>query len=745
MKLEGLFGRKRQFQGHAEEYQPLVHHLKGVSQLAMEFCSKFHAENWGKVVGLFHDAGKASHDFQLRLQGLLEKVDHATWGARFLYKNISGSVGHVLASIICGHHGGIPNALQGQSKNDPYRTPLLDRLEKDLPVIEEKYIKEFSTQKIGKLKLPQNPFSRFFFSKMVFSSLVDADRLDSELYNSPDKSALRKKYDSLTILRKRMQAKLEEFYRMENPSEIDIIRSEVQKHCYKKAWDWFNPFSWIRNQIFTLTVPTGGGKSFASMLFSLRYAERHHLERVIYVLPYTTIIEQNAHEFRKVLGADNVIEHHCHFEKKSLNYDNHLLRKHWLAVENWDAPVIVTTNVQFFESIYNNGATRSRKLHNIANSVIVFDEAHLLPSRLLKPCVKAIKELIENYNCTAVLCTATQPGLFRDKGFVWGFDKAEELSENPARLYKNLERVQYEFKPNIKTDRQMARLVKGFDKVLSVVNTRRHARILYEDLREQGRHDVYHLSTLMCVYHRRKVLEEVKARLSTPYPCRLISTSLIECGVNITFPVVIRNLCGVGSIIQSGGRCNRNGELGEQKGKLIITNLVGKGHDMNDDFDASSKEIAKKYMRLEKNLFNCDVSQQAFVELFQNMEDRLDKPRGKMPLLKLIQECGRNIPYETISEIFRIIETSAESIIIPYNNEARELLRKLEEDPTDFRIARAIQTYIVQAYPNELEKIAYAIDETSLPPYRILADMSLYSDDYGLRVFDNQSLIDARL
>jgi CRISPR-associated endonuclease/helicase Cas3 len=750
LRLKNIFGRTRDSDGKKE---PLVKHLKNTSKLAAKFCARFGAKKWGEIAGLFHDGGKCSLPFQRQLdlpkkvdyatRGA-RKIDHATWGAHRLFYNVGGIAGHLLASIICGHHGGIPNALNGQSRGNSLRTPLRDRLEKTLPFIEEEYVRQFDSIKIGKLKYPKDRFSRYVFSKMIHSSLVDADRLDSERYNNPHRSALRK-YDQIKTLKKLMCKHMKKHvYNQENPSEIDKIRTEVQKHCHKMAWIWWNPFSWNR-RLFTLTVPTGGGKTLASMLFALCHASKRNLDRIIYVLPYTTIIEQNAEEFRKILGPSNVIEHHCHFEQDILGEKEYTLKQHHrLATENWDAPVIVTTNVQFFESLFNNGARRSRKLHNITNSIIILDEVHLLPSRLLKPCIKVLKEYIERYNCTVLFCTATQPGLFKTNGFKWGLNKATELADDPSKLYQALERVKYEFKPNVKTDDQMARLVKKFPKVITVVNTRRHARILYEDIKSRG--NAYHLSTLMCAHHRKKILREVIARLKSPFPCRLVSTQLIECGVNITSPVVVRNVCGVGSLIQTAGRCNRNGELGKEMGRLIITNVTGNNqHTLSDDFSTAAEEIAKKYIKSGKNILDCDTSQQAFVELFKNLEDRLDKPRNEKSLLDYIEDHPVEIPYETISELFKIIETSVESIIVPYNEEARKLVEKLREDPGDFTVVRALQSFTVQAYPSDLEKISYAIDTHSAPPYRILADMTLYSYEFGLNVFSQQSLNDARL
>ncbi|MGD0341806.1 MAG: CRISPR-associated helicase Cas3' [Bacteroidales bacterium] len=734
LSLSNLYGRSRIING-VQEFQLLKEHLYGTADLCMKFCSKFHAKIWGLYLGLFHDAGKVSSDFQQGRLGIgknpvhLEHVDHGLFGAKFLFQKIGGQVGKILAFVICGHHGCLTNSLSGQSINYD-GISLEERLKNPGPPIPALSLKEYEQIKISRLRLPKGNFKRFLFSKMLYSALVDADRLDSERYNDYSKHTLRH-YDSIKILYQRMKKHLKNLSSTRH-SKIAGIRTGIQKRCSSVAWSWWNPRTWVRNGFWTLTVPTGGGKTFGSAIFGLKYALRHGCDRVIVISSYTTILEQNAGELRKILGANNVLEHHCHFDRERVHYENR--SRHFLAAENWESPFIFSTNVQFFESFYSAHSGRSRKLHNIINSVIILDEAHLLPGRLLKPAIQVLKELVEDYHCTVVFCTATQPGLLKQNKLIWGIDGAREIIKNPSSLYKSLERVRFEYRPKIKHDNQLAHLAHSFDQVMCIVNTRKHALLLYDDIYRNG--NAYHLSTLMCAMHRKQVIEKIQDDLSVGKKCRVVTTQLVECGVDLDFPVVVRNRCGIASIIQSAGRCNREGHL--SRGLLIVSDVP---HDFDDDFAREAENIAIRYLKQGRDLLGPDVAQEAFIELYKNLENSLDKKR----VLKLIQDSGSEIPFFEIARRFKIIENSEVSIIVPYDERARNLVVQLRETPDDFSIARALQSYTVQIYPKEMEKIHYAIN-FEVEPYLILADVSLYdgpsgaNPGTGLRIFNSGDL-----
>lgn len=761
LKLEGLFGRSKTHEDETIEYEPLTNHLYGTANKTTERCSKFGARAWGKILGLFHDMGKACQDFQQKIQGLDISVDHPAHGAQYIINKLgeNNPIARVLSFVICGHHGGIPDALSGQGEGQ--HESLHQRLTKEIPHISTEHVREFDREfkklKVSRLRLPKGAFRRFMFIKMLFSSLVDSDRLDAEKYGSPEKSALRGKYDSLSCLYKRLKKHLKNLAKEAEPTELNKLRAKVQKESLKAGFCWWDPRTWFRG-FFTMTVPTGGAKTLASMAFALRHATRLGFKRVIYIIPYTSIIEQNAEEFRKILDPEpgpkrNVIEHHCNLDKdKVYGQGQSDDRAHQgLAAENWDAPVVITTNVQFFESLFNHKASRCRRLHNIINSVIVMDEAHLLPSRLLKPCVRALQELVKNYGCSVVFCTATQPGIMKSNGIGWGLKKAREIAKNPPELYRKLERVRIDFRPQIKYDNQLAHLLRGQTAVLCVLNLRQHARLMYEDIKDSG--NVYHLSTLMCAAHRTKVIEEIKERLEHKLPCRVVSTQLVECGVCLDFPVVVRNWGSVASIVQSGGRCNREGKLPE--GRLIVVMIpLTLGIKTKDDFQRQAEYIAKRYLEKGKNLLDSKVAEEAFCDLYRDLEDALDKPtprggrKNVKPILKIIEDtCDTRkmiVPFEQIGKTFRIIETSTESIIVPYDDKAISLIEQLRQDPDNFHITRALQRYTVQAYPNEIAKVDHAIDY-SVEPYRILDDMSVYDEKVGLLVFSHADLEEYRI
>lgn len=292
------------------------------------------------------------------------------------------------------------------------------------------------------------------------------------------------------------------------------------------------------------------------MAFALDHAVTHNLSRVIYAIPFTSIIEQNAKIFQDILGRDEVLEHHCNFKESDDLEDVAYNSRRGLATENWDAPVVVTTNVQFFESLFHNKPSRCRKLHNIARSVIILDEAQAIPTEYMEPCLAALRELVEHYGCTIVLCTATQPALDDKSSLRMALPKIEEIVDDSKHLYEALQRTTVSFVGKL-TDDELAVRLEEENQVLSIVSTKPQARALFELL--QGHDGVFHLSTNMYPQHRRRVLDEIRTRLKQNKTCRVISTSLVEAGVDLDFPVVYRAMAGLDSIAQAAGRCNREG------------------------------------------------------------------------------------------------------------------------------------------------------------------------------------------
>ena len=532
-----------------EEWQPLKSHLEAVAEMAAEFAKEFASADWAWNAGHLHDLGKATSAFQsyLRKDAGLDDPEydqdgstrnHSSAGAALAFDRLD-LPGRVLAYAIAGHHAGLPDWFSNVTGN----AALQIRLEEGRANL--KTIPQFGETAVHELRKASRPpsFVReesfHLWIRMLFSCLVDADRLDSERFGDPSKAEQRSAYPSIGFLAPKLIQALDALERDAPKSDVNRIRAEIRKACEHAAEQ--SP------GLFSLAVPTGGGKTLSAMAFAMLHALRYGKSRVIYVIPYTSIIEQTANTLAKIFERDNVVEHHSNIEPA------HETPRSQLASENWDAPIIVTTNVQFFESLYAARPSRCRKLHNIANSVVILDEAQLIPPKLLNPCVAAINQLVEGYGVTVVLATATQPplpGLLAPTNIVpQGLDLYEKLRRAEIHLPADLnERASWT---------ELADRLLRHPHVLCVVNTRRDCRELFGKMPS----GTIHLSALMCGSHRSEVIAEIKRRIADDEPCRVISTQLIEAGVDLDFPVVYRALAGLDSIAQAAGRCNREGRL----------------------------------------------------------------------------------------------------------------------------------------------------------------------------------------
>ena len=582
----------------------LDQHLLGVSELAADFAVEFGAAPWAALAGTWHDLGKYREGFQRYIRqcgdpdahiegrvGGAEKTHSAAgalWAQQYLSevdRRCGPVVARVLAYLIAGHHSGLDNWFGGlherfsredtkQERRDALATAIPEAILKPPACLPE--LKAIRTDQ--ELNIP----GRFaLWVRMLFSCLVDADFLDTEAFMSPDKAEARNGFTAMAELERLLTRRLAQMAqevaaRGEADSPVNRRRAEVLRACLAKAE--FPP------GVFSLTVPTGGGKTLSSLAFALRHALRHGKRRVIYAIPYTSIIEQTADIFRSIFGDDNVIEHHSNVEVD----DKHETARSRLACENWDAPLIVTTNVQLLESLFASRTSRCRKLHNLIGSVIVLDEAQLLPVPYLQPVVDVLRLLVRDYGVTLVLCTATQPTLETRTGFdqarqLRGFAAGEirEIVDDVAGLYAALERVKVHLPADLKTPGdwdQLAPQIAGHDAVLAVVGRRADARELYTRVKAEDRTGLWHLSGLMCAQHRSDTLVDIKQALvarrqalaagQNPAPVRVISTQLVEAGVDIDFPVVYRALAGLDSIAQAAGRCNREGRL--DKGEVHV-------------------------------------------------------------------------------------------------------------------------------------------------------------------------------
>jgi len=702
------------------DWQSLEEHLKNVAEMARSFAESFGAGDWGYLAGLWHDIGKYSNEFQEMLgaqdgaDAHIEKVgrvDHSTAGAQNAF-NAMKDKGKILAYAIAGHHAGL---LDGKS-NDAC---LYKRLKKEnIPDYSScpKHILEIKSLADPPIDLNVNNPKQFgfqmsLFIRMIYSCLVDADFLDTESFMDSKKHLWRKGYPSLTELEKKLGAALKRLTESASRTSINQNRAEILRDCHGAAEK--------PQGLFSLTVPTGGGKTLSSLAFAMKHALKHNLKRIIYVIPYTSIIEQNAAVFREILGENAVLEHHSNYEP---NEEDHRSR---LASENWDAPIIVTTNVQFFESLYRSRSSRCRKIHNMAESVVILDEAQMLPVPLLKPCLEVLRELSSSYRTSIVLCTATQPALSTTETFKDGLDGVHEIVSDPLKLYTEFKRVRVEKLPIISDD-ELADRLREHKQVLCIVNTRSHARRIFESIRSREE-CCYHLSALMCPEHRTATLNKIRSALSDGSPCRVVSTQLIEAGVDIDFPVVFRAAAGIDSIAQAAGRCNREGKLLEG-GRLFVflpENGLPPGH------FRQTAQTAETVMRHYHDLLSREAVTEYFRTLYWMKGDKLDEYQ----ILDDLGEGAKNgdFPFRVVDEKFKIIKDGAESIIIPWNKKAETIISGLRYSEFPASFARKAQRFTVQVYPKVLGSLERAGSVGRLHDhFCVLINMDIYRDDLGL-------------
>jgi CRISPR-associated endonuclease/helicase Cas3 len=703
------------FAAHLREngmIQSVKKHLEGAATLAKKFGSSFGSGDYAYLCGMLHDIGKYSDKFQKRIYEGGKIVDHSTAGAKTAV-NQYGTVGRLLAYCIAGHHAGLPDG--GGPVDTSDEATLCGRLKKEVEPF-EKFKEEIDLNLPTKIPpLPIRPlkkgFSTSFYVRMLFSCLVDADFLDTEIFMSTS-GIKRDVGESIEALNVKLDAHLEEF---KNPlNDINRKRSEILNCCIEKS-------SW-KKWLYALTVPTGGGKTLSSLAFALKHAKKHKMDRVIYVIPYTSIIEQNADVFKDVLGQENVLEHHSNF---SYDDTNEMLIRQRLATENWDMPVIVTTTVQFFESLFANKTSKCRKLHNMANSVIVFDEAQMLPNDYLLPCVNAISELVYNYGCTVVLCSATQPAL----GSFWPKELVPlELCDHANELFAFFKRTEFVSAGELQ-DTELAKRLNAEKQVLCVVNTRKQAQNVYRLLKKKGS---YHLSTLMYPLHRTEILKEIKNRLKKHLPCHVVSTSLIEAGVDVDFPVVYRADAGLDSEIQAAGRCNREGRR-----KISPVYIFRPSEEYRRQMPDTLKrpaEIARSVASRFDDIASPEAIDAYFSDLYAAEGQRLDG-HGIIESLEDGFEKGLSFPFAQIASEFRLIENATYAVVIPDNDIAAGLVRRLKNGEYNRQLLRNIQQYSVNIYPYSYKALH---DSGYIEPlgddFAVLINLEKYSRKTGLDV-----------
>jgi CRISPR-associated endonuclease/helicase Cas3 len=728
----GVEDLSRHFFAHTKEdtdkseWQKLVDHLNNTAELAAEMGRDAGISELARIAGLTHDLGKYSLAFQRRLDGSKQRVDHATAGAQELWKLFSDKQRWqtlILAYAIAGHHGGLLD--YGSAVDVAGEGTLFGRLKKDL--------QDYSAYKteidLSGLTLPalslkrtaDMGFSVSFLTRMLYSALVDADWLETETFVE-DGLKPRGMHDDIETLSGRFNQALRQF---DNPQNaINQKRTETLNACLEEAD--------APQGIFTLTIPTGGGKTLASMAFALNHAAKHGLKRIIYVIPFTSIIEQNAGVFKDYLGEENVLEHHSNFDWEQLkrrdkaeNRDdetNKIAEKLKLASENWDIPIVVTTNVQFFESLFASQKSRCRKLHNLAKSVIIFDEAQTLPREFMKPCMLAVQELVLNYSASVVFCTATQPQL---KRFLPEMPEFTELAPDPQGLFDFYKRVQVKQAGTLTDDELLERL-NTHEQALCIVNTRKHAKGLFDKLSGEGR---FHLSTLMCPAHRKETLLEVRERLKNGETCRVVSTQVMEAGIDVDFPVGYRALAGLDSVIQAAGRVNREGK-NPNGGEMFVFEPNTEFIKRTPIFIKQTGEVARSILREQANDPTSMQAIQSYFNLLFNLQDKQAfDAKEVLPCLK----GPDGFDFHTAAEKFKLIDNNTVAVIIPRGDEAQDLVKRLPfvQHPTG--TLRKLQNYTINIYENEFNSLnALGIIEMAADTYPVLKDMSYYDDQTGI-------------
>lgn len=720
-----------------EALDPRHGHLNKVAWWTAKFAAEMFppgadreaAHAWGYLAGLWHDLGKFAAEWQAYLVSkadihraeTAQRVDHATAGAQHAVGS-GDIVGHLLAFAIAGHHSGLLDAVSPDAC-------LQKRLEKE--------VADFSRAPeavIGRSlpKLPpglatriRNPAVPALFTRLLFSALVDADFLATEAFMAPDRAQLRPTNQAglLAEMQNLLERHVATFPFPRNA--VERARSEVRDHCRNTA---------ERDPgIFSLTVPTGGGKTLSSLAFALSHATRHDQRRIIYVIPFTSIIEQNAAVFEDVFrpllkteGDPVVLQHHS-----NLSPENETERTR-LAAENWDAPLVVTTAVQFYESIHAARTSGCRKLHNFANSVVILDEAQCLPVEFLRPCLDALRELTAHYRTSVVLCTATQPAIHRREAFPIGLEGVREIIPDPSRLYKALRRVSVVDRGAL-DDGPLAQEISSLDQVLAIVNTRGHAQALFRLLPENPGN--FHLSALMCPAHREQTLRTVRERLDAGKQVRLISTQLVEAGVDIDFPRAYRALAGIDSIAQAAGRCNRNGRLPSAQ-----LHVFRSEHQRSETFFRETAQIAQQVFALHEDALGLA----AVGHFFELYYEQHNPPVGSRWDTKQICDDyrlnqDRKLPflfqYRTVAEKFRLIENEQVPVLIPFDEKAKALLAELsnEQIPLHRRLLRGLQRYTVQIYCPEFLRNRAQFESVRDDQFHILICPEIhYSPHFGL-------------
>ena len=694
-----------------DDWETLSDHSLRVARAAERRAAPFGGGDLARLAGLLHDIGKAKPRFQARLSDPTVREPHAAEGARAA-ADAFGPLGRLLAFGIAGHHGGMPNALgKGGLEERVAQAAALE-----LPAWSEGASAGVPSMisEGGGLSGPEKAFRLQFLARMLYSCLVEADDRETARFYAEAEGRVPEPEDRTLDAPRLLAAFDHHMAALRGEGVVNDLRREVLAHARARAGE--------APGLFSMTVPTGGGKTLASLGFALEHARAHGLRRLVYVIPFTSIVEQTAGVFRRVfdgvLTPDEVLEHHSSFDWDAAAKDDdeeaERLRR---AAQSWDAAVVVTTAVQFFESLYANRKKRCRKLNALAGSVIVLDEAQTMPLRLLRPCLAALRELTQAYGASVVLCTATQPGLTRAEGFpaAEALEGVREIAPDPPRLYRVLKRVEVRDIGG-QDDAALAARMRDAPQVLTIVDNRIQARRLFDAIEDAP--GARHLSTLMTPVHRRHVLDDVRRCLREGRPVRLAATSLVEAGVDVDFPLVMRAASGIDRIAQAAGRCNREGRMEDLGEVLVFRSQEHRAPPELKGFAETGAAILAEH----DDPLSLEAVAAYFRELFHRYgADALDcveigsGPDRVVGILREIEASASGLLFRfaDIADAFRVIEDGQRAVIVRggrWGMPEHEMDRLTERGPT--ALARGAQGHAVNV-PHAIWKGLWAAGAVS--------------------------------
>lgn len=702
-------------------------HCLGAARLTAEFANDFGWGDAGYVMGLLHDKGKEQNGFQRYIRkmsgyenvaGRVEKTPHAFVGALLAAK--TGPLGDLIGMPIAGHHAGLYDYMDYEGLK-----------EKSIPEDINTNDPEIVPVKIG--GLPTNKYIHHLI-RLLFSSLVDADYLDTEKFMKPEQAAERRHADSLEILQGYLDDYLDGLSKRAQDTPVNRIRKRVQQQCRETMS--------LPSGFYSLTVPTGGGKTLSSMVWAIGHALANGKKRIIIAIPYTSIITQTAEILRGIFGANNVVEHHSAVNIKDEDEpgNDYSLK---LATENWDSPIIITTNVQLFESMYASHPSKCRKLHNLCNSVLILDEVQALPVGHLQPIVDALKAYQKYFGLSVLFTTASMPALrgkyrgVSSNVILNGIDKITEIIPDSFMLHDHLRRAEISFDAEPSAYDSIAERLLQHPRVLCVVNTRRDAHELFSRLPQDG--ITIHLSKMMCPAHIRQQISRLKEALKHPGDgiVRVVSTQLIEAGIDIDFPVVYRQEAGLDSILQAAGRCNREGHL--PIGQTYVFSLT-KEHALPPGHLSRTADACKRLrITTEKDCFAPDLMRDYFIQLYGRTRSFDEGPEQETDLIRRLLSHPGAMSFATADQKFRLISDNSINVIVNWEK-SPELISELKEKGLSKALLSQLVQYSVAVRKTDFDQLLRgALVEEVHEGVWYLSDKEQYLPDVGMKV-DNHWL-----